>query len=541
MADKKYLDEFIKKMNLNNPELAERFIEAIRAGKNTTYHNTVSEAISLDDSWIMVLEGALFSMEKIAKNPRKFIVEEDLIVDVARARKTNAKTVRHLSSHSQFIQNIDEDGEVTPKKLLTVEMDEDIAIYENRFICSLLHRLIPFVETRYNDINDKMNSFDQSGVGIISNFKYGESEVDFKLDVKVKEPPHDTVLLERNIDLLERIKVLRRRLRVLQATEFIRFLEGKKPVRPPIMKTNLIKMNVDYQNCYKLWLYVSSYNFVGFNVSYQEKNLPLDSDYYDDLTVMTALGVQSMLANNVLNQKEYDKVPYSPLKEKKFKLLTAYKFEPIFNKEEKEGSEDIVNEYYFKTMRDELIKALKVGSVVEEKVLKMTFARFYKSISKINSEMYDDVIHSQFGKKRDLRLRTSLQKKDEAVGEQQLLLRRYHQLSQLRKEELEKSLRAESRELLKLEKLQADLDKERGKIKSKKEREQKKKERLKKINEKKAKAYENASEYEQELRDKEQERLDRIEEKKRLKREEAQRRRELKKLEELKEKYNDKD
>jgi hypothetical protein len=300
-------------------------------------------------------------------------------------------------------------------------------------------------------------------------------------------------------------------------------------------------MNVDYHNCYKLWLYISSYNFVGFNVSYQEKNLPLDSDYYDDLTVITALGVQSMLANNVLNQKEYDKIPFSPLKEKRFKLLTAYKFEPIFNKDEKEGSDDIVNEYYFKTMRDELIKALKVGSVVEEKVLKMTFARFYKSISKINSEMYDDVIHSQFGKKRDLRLRTSLQKKDEAVREQQLLLRRYHQLSQLRKEELEKSLRAESRELLKLEKLQADLDKERGKIKSKKEREQKKKERLKKINEKKAKAYENASEYEQELRDKEQERLDRIEEKKRLKREEAQRRRELKKLEELKEKYNDKD
>lgn len=536
--DKEFLNDFIKKMQADGG-LYEKFHRALLAGKNEVFHNIVSEAITLDDSWILTVDAALFSVEKIVKNPRKFIIDEDLIVDVAKARKTTAKTVRHLSSHSQFVQNVADDGEVRPKKVLTTEMDEDIAIYENRFVCTLINRLIPFVEQRYRDILSKMNTFDVTGVGIKSNFKYYKNDIECEIKVKIVEPPHDVVLLAKNKELIERITQIRRRLKVLQSTSFMVELSKKKPVRPPIMKTNLIRMNVDYQNCYKLWLYISSYTFVGYSVDYREKQLPVDGDYYDDLTVLAGLSIQSLFTNNLLNKYAYEAMPFQPLKRKDYKVITSYVFDPLFDNDRKEVGEEVVNEYYFRQMKDEIVKATRATSTITHtKDLRLSFERFFKAVAKINNEMFDDLIDTQKGKKKELTHKTALQKKQQAVKDQQLVLRRYRQLSRLRREELEKQLNAESRELLKLEKLQAELDKEKGKIEDKKALERKRKERLAKIQKKKELAEANAQAYEGELREQDAARLAAIEQEKAKKREEAKRRRELKKLEELKEKYD---
>ncbi|MBO4262786.1 MAG: hypothetical protein J5903_03265, partial [Clostridia bacterium] len=334
------LRNFLKKADENGNLFYKNFLNAVKNGKNTVYHNVVSEAVTLEDSWITTMENALFSVEKIVKNPRKFIIDEDLLVDVERARKTTAKTVRHLSSNSQFVQSITDEGEVRPKKLLTTEMNEDLAIYENRFVCTLVHFCVNFVENKYNEITGTTKSFDQTGAGIISKFDFGTSECELKLDFKVREEPVDKALKQKNEELLEHIEVLRKRLKVLLNTDFIKNLSGKKPVRPPIMKTNLIKMNVDYKRCYKLWLFISSYTFVGFSVAYQDKSLPVQTDFYDDLTNICAMSFQALMQNNCLNKEDYANIPPTPLKEKKYRLLTAYKFEPLFNADKEDVGEN---------------------------------------------------------------------------------------------------------------------------------------------------------------------------------------------------------
>lgn len=112
--DKEYLQNFMEKMR-GGGLLYDNFYKALRGGKNEVFLNVVSEAVTLDDSWILTLEGALHSIEQIARNPRKFIIDEELIVDVERARRTNAKTIRHLASNTKNIQSISESGEVRPK------------------------------------------------------------------------------------------------------------------------------------------------------------------------------------------------------------------------------------------------------------------------------------------------------------------------------------------------------------------------------------------------------------------------------------------
>ena len=539
--DKQDLQQFFDKVQSDKNEFALRFCAALRGGKNTLYHHVVSEALALDDGWITTLEQALFSVEKVVRNPRKFIIDEDMLVDVERARRTSAKTVRHLSSNSQYVQSIDENGEIRPKKLLTTEMNEDLAIYENRFICTLVHHLVSFVESRYNDLAGRMHSYDQTGAGIISKFQFGTSECELKMDLKVREEPKNKVLLQKNTDMVARIDQLRSRLKVLLNTEFIRSLSSQKAVRPPIMKTNLIKMNVDYNNCYKLWLYVSAYTFVGYSVTYQEKNLPVGGDFYDDLTALCAMSFQSLLLSDMLAAEDYEKIPATPIKEKQFRLLTAYKFQPEFNADNTQAGEEAVNEYYFKAMRDELVKATRRGEQTQEKDIRLSFSRFCRAIAKINAEMYEDVISANLPKTESVRAKTAIQKKEEAVTRQQVYLRRYRQLSALKREELEKILKLEAREQLKLEKLKDALDKERGRQKSIRARRKRDKAKLENIRQKQKIAAQRAKEYEDELREKDAERLFEIEERKRVRREQAQRRRDLKRLEELKEKYDDKD
>lgn len=538
--DKVSMDKFISRMS-EVAGLGDNFYKSLLAGTNKVYHKVSSKAVTLDDEWVSTVEGTLFSIEKIAKNPRKFISEEELIVDVERARKTSAKTIRHLSTHSQNVQNISASGEVRPKKVLTTEMQEDIAIYENRFVCTLVHRLITFVEQRYEELKEKSDVYEVTDTRMTSTFRCGDSEFACDIAVRVKNPPADRERVEMARDLMERVENLRLRLRVLQGSDFMKKLDAAKPVRPPIMKTNLLKMNVEYSNCYKLWLYLSSYSFVGYSVDVQDKNLPVSGDYYDDMTVIAGLSVQAMLADNIINKDSYADIDFGDPKKKDFKLVTGYKFEPTFNDigdDSAPAGEGAVNEFYFSKMRDELVRATKRGSkVTDEKVIQMNFRRFFKEITKINDGMYADVIDAQIPEPEIKEGNTAIQKSDADVKKASFVYRRYCQLSKLKREELENALRAESRALIALEKAKAEGDKVRGKRKDKLEVNRKKKEKLQKIKEKQKLAAANAKKYEDELRQKDMQKAESAEEAKRRKREEAQRRRDLKKLQELKEKY----
>lgn len=454
--ENKSLNDFIDKVG-GNALLFDEFLSAIRGGENSVVHNQVTQALMLDDSWILTIESALYSIEHIVRNPRKFIAEEELIVDVAKARRTNSKTVRHLSSHSQFIQNIDEKGEVRPKKLLVAQLDEDLAIYENRFVCALINRVILFVEQRHRDLEGKMDVSKMTNICMKSDFDFGDSKFTCDIRLQVQEPPEDRAKLERNKDLFERVEVIRRRLRVLQATEFMKALNGKKPVRPPIQKTNLLKNNVDYNNCYKLWLYISSYTYLGYSIEVKDKSLPVDGDYYDDLTFIAGLSLQSLVNNNVISRDKYAEIPYSKPEEKDFRLLTNFTFEPNFDSSKQQAGEESINEYYFRRMKDELTRLAEENDIVIEKRLNVNFVKFFRSVSRINDELYNELIEEQISESDDKLEKSAVEKKQIALKQQQERIKRRALLTKLKWEELERAQRQEERARAKLEKLKQEL------------------------------------------------------------------------------------
>lgn len=527
-----YVEEFIQKFEADG-ELYVKFLKGLRAGSNTVFHNFITERFSLDDSWIFTIGASLMSVENIVRNPRRFIKEEYDVVAVEKAKKINSKTVRHLSSHTQNIQAVTDDN-VRPSKVLVAEIDEDLAIYENRFVYALVERVSNFVDKRYKDIRGKSRNYDKTNLKMHSSFRLGQNTFQCDFDIKVKEPSRDLVAAARLREQLQKIELIRKRLRIIRNTEFCRVMARAKPVKPPIQKTNMIRMQTDYRNCYQLWLFVSAYNTLGYSVEVTEKMLPVDSDYYDDLTIINGLALQSLITDGNLKRSLYNKIKATTLIDREYKVVQNYKYNADFGADTKKQGEDAVNEYYFHQMRKELIRAVRHNQIEEKKELDLNFRHFYRSIAKINGEMYKDIITSEYEKLP--KGRSPIQKKEAAVKNQNVLLRRYHQLAQLQKQELEKTLKLEKRELLKLEKLQIDLAKEKKRRLDTIEKNKKKK--LKALEKQARLAQQTADAYERDLRGLETAKQVQKEEEQRLRREEAKRARELKKYQELKEKFD---
>ncbi|UKI51077.1 MAG: DUF2357 domain-containing protein [Clostridium sp.] len=80
----------------------------------------------------------------IINNPKKSIRYDEEVVLVEKAHKINADTVRHLAAHTELIKKIDTNGDVIPSKVLTTFAEEEINIYENRFIKTLIYRIDTF-------------------------------------------------------------------------------------------------------------------------------------------------------------------------------------------------------------------------------------------------------------------------------------------------------------------------------------------------------------------------------------------------------------
>lgn len=525
---------------------------AVAGGQNSVVHSVKSEAITLDSEWITTIEDGLYFIEDIVKNPKKFIIDNEIIMEVERARKTNSKTVRHLAQNTKNISKIDDDGFVTPKKVLTVEMDEDLAIYENRFVCTLVNRLTAFVESRKADIQSKFRIYDISQISMNSRFKYGPGEVECNFSVAVKEPPKDNVLLDKAMYLVNKINDISKRLRILRNSEFIRKLSAMKPIVPPISKTNIIKMNVNYSTCYKLWLFISAYTMVGYSVEVKEKRLPVNGSYFDDLSALTALSMRSLIDHEILNRDTYTRIEAKPPKTKRFKVVPDFSMTHAAKDHSVEVHDEAINEYYFRKMQeafeekipapaadeDEEEVAIKDNrTIVEKRNININYERYCKTLINVSNELLSDSIKSDEAKDSIIRV-DALKRKKREFDKQKNMLKKYSTIAKLKASDLEKTLFEEARQEIKLEKLSREL--ELLEARAEKRRVRRKKLAAKKAEDnRKEKAVKKAAEYKQALTEKMEEERLAEEQKKEDKREQRKREKELRLLAELQYKYKD--
>jgi len=160
------------------------FYQALLSGENTIYQKNISEIKTFHEDWIGTIESFFPSLDKITKNSKSGLRYDREIVAIEKAKKTNSESVRHLASHTHLIKEM-RDGEVVPKQILITQAEIDLAIYENRFIMTLINRLFKFVLDRYEIVKKNVQSFERKHFNIKSEFKIRESFVEMDIDLNV--------------------------------------------------------------------------------------------------------------------------------------------------------------------------------------------------------------------------------------------------------------------------------------------------------------------------------------------------------------------
>ena len=208
-----------------------------------------------DVEWIETFSNILPYIEKILRNPKRFITTEEEIVKIESAKKVGVETVKHLAKHTNFIQDIDQDtGDVLPSKLLNVLKEETFNTYENRFIYTLIQRMQDFIRKKKEHVKKEPRLKDNKKIEYASSTLVGEEKININiqlntaLDTKLAfDPKYD-----------EKVKNLENSIKDLTYTEVYRALEkeGVAYVTPPIKKTNVILKNVNFQYAMILWDYI---------------------------------------------------------------------------------------------------------------------------------------------------------------------------------------------------------------------------------------------------------------------------------------------
>ena len=103
------------------------------------------------------IEDGLVALDIITRAPKQFLKTDFEIIPVELAKKTGTASIKHLSSHSHLISRVDEDGMVVPTRILTGLADDNIALYENIFVKSLILNLATFFDRRFSEFLDDVD------------------------------------------------------------------------------------------------------------------------------------------------------------------------------------------------------------------------------------------------------------------------------------------------------------------------------------------------------------------------------------------------
>lgn len=278
----------------------------------------------IDLKWVEEIEACIIPLDNIMRVPRKFIVQEEEIVPIERARKITNESIRHLAQHTNMIAKVEGD-DVTPNQILNVFREESFEVYENRFVYTLMQNLIRFIDVRYNVLFNVSDDDNMASLKMESDFTRGREKVTYKLEVAAQSGGGEldntaTGLEGENASAFQRIERIKKIINEYAHSAFMKELQNCVPVRPPIMRTNAIQKNPNFRACLKLWQFIQSYTDLGYEITVKESNDMVSDEYRNQLNRMMALNYM-MLKANTLSEDAVGKQKRRKLKPKLLKRL----------------------------------------------------------------------------------------------------------------------------------------------------------------------------------------------------------------------------
>ena len=221
---------------------------------------------TIDEDWVEEIEKGLVFIEKAIKEDRQFILSQGEVVPIEKVRSVSKESVQHLARHSDLISEYEEGEDIIPDKLYTVERLNDYTVYENRFLYMLLCYLRDFVTLRYTNIIEATNKYDAQ-LTFDKHFMLGKEKVTYKVDLHDIRTD-DEYLKEHNVakDIIDRIMLILKAVLAFLATPLMECQAKVPMIKPPITKTNVLKMNNNFKGAVALYDFIISYDKQGYTI-----------------------------------------------------------------------------------------------------------------------------------------------------------------------------------------------------------------------------------------------------------------------------------
>lgn len=358
--------EYINNINKDN---ANKFIAS--TSSNITVKRDIDACVS-DTSWIDMVEECIPYLDNIIRNPRRFIVQEENIVPIEKAKVVTEESIRHLAQHTSMIQEVQEDGTVIPLKLLNVYREETVDLYENRFIKSLVDNLYTFVNNKLNESDQRSYAKVESTVSYTGLMKKKGEEVEVNLQLKSKKDTEIDASKDGH-SLEERISHIKDIVSAFRSSTFIKSLKESSPVRSPIRKTNVILKEQNFIKALELWEYLEKNNIKPITSIDKRTEIVKDADIktkYDlaffidnDAIDMNAASNKSEFNSAIISKLVNDFVFTGDITEKEFKKLIEKEFKEAKKRKDKATNairktiEDFLNDY--NTKKKKIISIIK--------------------------------------------------------------------------------------------------------------------------------------------------------------------------------------
>ena len=311
-SNDKIFQKYLKKMKtMNQMVSANEIYRALLNGKNTYLRLSRSESSHFDPSWIKVIEDCLYDLGEIVNNPYQVTKSESSVVPVELAKKIDGESVQHLASHSQYIKEINEHGDVVPSKILSHYNEDNIHIYENRFIATFIRRLVLFIEKRYEFVIKTIPLYKDDVLIMRNTSVINGQQVEIETKIKVKKETDDDVGKAARA-YADRIIKMRDYVTYYYNSPFMRQMKNERDVKKPILQTNIIRKNPKYRHCYEAFMFIERFDALGVTYKVAEDYLDFDAKTRAEMNYLLFASYLSLKDDKAFSKVKTNEKTYKP-------------------------------------------------------------------------------------------------------------------------------------------------------------------------------------------------------------------------------------
>ncbi len=286
----------------------------------------------IEEDWIKAIEEGLTFVEKAVAEERQFIRTNGEVVPIEKVKKISKDSVEHLAKHSDLITHVpeEEDDLLVPDKLYMVEKLSDYAVYENRFLYMMLCYIKAFIEYRLEKIENLRRKY-------VGDMAISKEIVTKKRTLRIKTEVYEErtdnpfpIPDENSSKLVKRIKDCQSIINSLLNTDLMTQVAKAPMIKPPIVKTNVLKMNNNFKHALALYDYIASYKGQGYDYEEVVFNFAPFSEKVAD-EIAEAANLTSFLSYKIGNdiesilENEYEAEEKRLKEEEEKKLLQRLK------------------------------------------------------------------------------------------------------------------------------------------------------------------------------------------------------------------------